>query len=473
MKTNVLTALAVFLTTSSLLAQCVPSDTPAECWHRFVPAITPAQVAAAPDQAAAAAQNVVAAANTGVTSQIAPSASTLQDFLSFLSAGLDSSSVSSNGTSITFDWNPRIGKDQPIKIEAVIADAQLSSAATTALGTNAAALSTLKDSLGNTDDVTGSLTYSPVNTTFGRSIGPHRAFFDSLIASGFTAAQAKADDDLIVALQAAGVNSSSFNKRIDVITADFTEQKTLINKIEAPAAAQKQLASFTDKLTRSFAKLLNNQPQPYASLQYHERRNIVGPSETTLKATYEYGFINLNTFFGKYRALCDPLLVARSDDAGKAKCIDLLEAYAGGTGPDESGTGGRVAFSVEYRNAQAIHVNLPPYAVKYDVDSGRSFVGSLTGGWIIAPSASRKSGRVDLSLSYENIRNAAVITGITGTPPADVKDRLIASITYTQKLSDTLSFPVALVYANHPAFLSNVDRKLNARFGLQYKLPKI
>lgn len=471
MRTKFIAALTFLLTAASLFGQCVPSDTPRECWHRFVPAITPAQVAAAPDQAAAAAQNVVAVANTGVTSQVSPAASTLQDFLSFLSASLDSSSVTSNGTSVTFDWNPHIGKDQPIKIEAVIADAQLSSAATTALGTNAAALTTLKDSLSNTDDVTGSLTYSPVNATFGRSIGPHRAFFDSLIASGFTVAQAKADDDLIVALQAAGVKS--LDTRIDVIKTDLTEQKTLLNKIEASAAAQKQLGAFADKLTRSFAKLLNNQPQPYASLQYHERRDIVGPSETAIKATYEFGFVNLNTFFGKYRAICDPLLVAQSDDAGKAKCIDLLEAYAGGTGPDESGTGGRVALSVEYRDAQAVHVNLTQYNVKYDVASGRSFVGSLTAGWIIAPSATRRSGRIDLSLSYENIRNAAVITGITGPPPADVNDRLIASLTYTQKLSDTLSFPVTLVYANHPAFLSNVDRKLNARFGLQYKLPKI
>ncbi|HEU4888069.1 MAG TPA: hypothetical protein VFV49_09295 [Thermoanaerobaculia bacterium] len=458
---------------SSVHAQCVPTDTPAECWHRFNPPITPAQITAAPAQAAASAQQSVATANTGVTSAATtPSASSLQDFLSLLSASLQSSSLTANGTALTFDWNPRIADEQPVKLEVVFAEPALSSAATAAFGTNAAGLATAKDSLTNTDDITVSATYSPVNSYFGRSIEPHRALFDSLISTAFSAETDQLDDAMIEALQAAGVTTATFAKRIDVISADLTQQKELIEKIEASARAQQQTGTFADDLTRSFAKLLNNQPQLNLSLQYQERNELVGPSQTIAKATYEYGFRSLNTFFRKYRATCDPLILAskNNDPASLQQCITLLEAYAGNTGPDQGGDGGRIAFSLEYHDSQPVHADLTQYSVKYDIDSGRTLVGSLTSGWIVAPRENGRSGRIDLSVSYEDIRNAAVLTGVT-PPPPDVQDRLVASVTYTQKITDTISFPLTLVYANHAAYLSNVDRKLNAHFGLQYKLP--
>jgi hypothetical protein len=486
MRTGVV-ALIVLLAASSVFAQCKTSDSAVDCWHRFVPEIPPPpdpnEVSAAQSQAEAGTKKAIGQSNTGLTSLLSSSSSALTDFLSILSASMQSSSLTSNGTAMTFDWNPRVGKDQPIKVEAVFAEAKLSSAVTGALGANAAGLSTLRDSLTNTDDVTASVSYSPVNTSFGRSIVPHRSYFDSLIKATLArATSAQADDAMIKALQAAGVKTATFGKpvkEIEKIKDKPDEQQALLNKIEASAKAQKQLVGFDDKLTRSFAKLLNNQPQPFVSLLYHERKDIVGPSETILKATYEYGFVNLNSFFKDHRAECDPQILAKGDVdpaadlAHKSGCIDSLETYAGSTGPDESSDDKRVAFSVEYHDARAVHVDLPQYTVKYDVNSGRSLVGSLTGGWTVAPRSDLKSGRVDLSVSYENIRNAAVIPGTTGTPPADVKDRLIASITYTQKINDTISFPVALIYANHAAFLSNIDRKLNAHFGLQYKLPKM
>lgn len=465
MRTKVLASLILLVLAAPVIdAQCIRTDTPVKCWQRFNPPI--------PEVAAAATQQTVAAANTGVTSAATtPTASALQDFLSILSASLQSSSLTAKGNTLTFDWNPHFATDQPVKFEAVFAQPTLSSAATTAFGTNATGLTTAKDSLTNTDDITASITYSPANTNFGRSIDPHRAFFDQLVSTAFTDAAAQADDALIVGLQGAGVTSLSFPKKIEEITTDVAQQQALIAKIEAAAKAQQQLITFADTLTRSYAKLLNNQPQLNLSLQYHERNELVGPSEMIAKATFEYGFRNLNTFFRRHRASCDPAVVAQNPTpTAMTQCIDLLQRYAGNSGPDDGGDGGRVSVSVEYRAADAVHVDLTQYAVKYDVDSGRSLVGTVTGGWIVAPRENRKSGRLDLSVSYEDIRNAAVLTGVTPVP-ADAKDRLIGSVTYTQKITDTLSFPIALVYANHADYLSNVDRKLNAHFGLQYKLP--
>jgi hypothetical protein len=51
------------------------------------------------------------------------------------------------------------------------------------------------------------------------------------------------------------------------------------------------------------------------------------------------------------------------------------------------------------------------------------------------------------------------------------KDRLIAKLTYAQRINDKLDIPISLTYANHSDYLTNVDRKLNAHFGISYKLP--
>jgi len=277
---------------------------------------------------------------------------------------------------------------------------------------------------------------------------------------------AKANRALIDSLTTAGFTSDEIvNKKFSDLTP--AKQKALITILRNTTQPLIQTRANLDVLTRAYAKLLNNQPQPYASLFYHERKNIVGPSETVLKATYEYGFKNLNTFMGRYRAKCDSLLI---NDTTAGNCVDLIEKYAGDTGPDASSDDGRISASLEYHAADATHIDLPAYSFTLDTKSGHSLVASLTGGYTMMPRPDRKSGRIDVMLSYENIKNAAVIPSLTN-PPADVKDRFVAAITFTQKITDTLSFPVSLIYANHASFLTNVDRKLNAHFGLQYKLP--
>jgi hypothetical protein len=60
---------------------------------------------------------------------------------------------------------------------------------------------------------------------------------------------------------------------------------------------------------------------------------------------------------------------------------------------------------------------------------------------------------------------------LTDATAANVHDRFVASVTYTQKINAKLSVPVSLVYANHASFLGDVDRKLNAHIGIQFKLP--
>jgi hypothetical protein len=69
-------------------------------------------------------------------------------------------------------------------------------------------------------------------------------------------------------------------------------------------------------------------------------------------------------------------------------------------------------------------------------------------------------------VNYRDVRDA-------GNPKADVRSQATGSITYTQKMSDNVSVPISLVYANRASDLTNVDRKLNVHFGISFKMPSM
>src|SRR5207302_7660134 len=116
-----------------------------------------------------------------------------------------------------------------------------------------------------------------------------------------------------------------------------------------------------------------------------------------------------------------------------------------------------LAVSIEYQQSRANHVNLTgitPAVSVPDSPHTHSLIGSLTYGRSITQAAGR-DGRLDVSTSYENVSN-----------DPKKKDRFVGSMTFTQKITDTMSLPLSLIYANHSQFLSNVNRKLNVHFGL-------
>ena len=51
-------------------------------------------------------------------------------------------------------------------------------------------------------------------------------------------------------------------------------------------------------------------------------------------------------------------------------------------------------------------------------------------------------GRIDLAFNYDDV---------SGDPKLD--DRWVGSVTYTQKLTDSFTLPLSLVYANHEKYL--------------------
>jgi hypothetical protein len=467
---HILTSLAVVTTLIAFdvpAQQCQLSDTPLECWARFNPAPTIEPTAAA-DASADVAQKVVADANTGITSIVSPSESALKDFLSLLSASLESATLKDSGQTLTFDYNPPgkiLNAEHALKLQAVFGEAKLNDQLIQHLGTNAAAAKTFQDSLDSLDNVTLSATLQPTSRRWGRSIGPFRVDYRTLSAAVLPST-AKSDFASAKAIQAAGISSSNQDTPFSAFTVpdldnlgetkpmDLAGQRNAMKLIEVDARRFKAEGVIVDRFTSAFARLLNNQSQIYASFAHHSRKNIVGPNEWTMKVTYEMGKKNLSSFFAGQKECINAKAAAAA-----AECVTSLEEYA----PPADANQDRVAFAVEYHRVNRRWINGLDDNFEFGYARVQTLVGSLTYGRTVGGVLNNSTGRIDLSGKYERPQH--------DDSEADLKRGAIVSLTYTQKLNDKLSIPIALIYADHSSNLSNVNRRFNTHFGLLYKLP--
>lgn len=212
----------------------------------------------------------------------------------------------------------------------------------------------------------------------------------------------------------------------------------------------------TDDAIRNFAErfamLLHNQPQFYGSLNYRARTSVAGPNERSARVTYEMGFRNLNRFACR---------------GNTKECAEKLMAEP----PIDKDPADRVAFSAEYRESDGRTVDLRDHNVHFHATGARSFVYSLAYG---RKNMLNENGRIDLAVNYEDttVSETTDLIPIDAAlePPQAVRDRFVASATYTYQLSNNMAIPLSLVYANHAAYLGEVDRKLNMHVGVTFKM---
>jgi len=447
-----------FFAITAQAQQCELTDTVLACWMRFNPAAGTDVTQPTPTENAT--QQVVAAANTGISSFISPSGSAVQDFLSLLSASLESSSLSTNGQALTFDYNPPIqilGMDHALKLQAVFVEPPLNDQLTAHFSGNTAALEPFDKALTNTDDVAMSATFQPTSERWGRSIVPHRPMFRLMLNS-----LVPNRNQWLVALATAVANVPNLtsNQTFDSLSSD--QQLSAMQAIETAAKSQQSFLRAVGGFAEKFALLLNNQPQLYATALYDVRKNVVGPNEWTAKFTYEIGANNLNAFRRRFGTVCNETSLASTATA--AQCAHSLQTFAGSAATADD----RLAISLEYHRTNQRWIKGDPNLGGFEFGYPRAheFAFELTYGQTLRGTAtSPNNGRIDLSFRYEDVRNPSDAT-------KNVRSRAIGSITYTQKINDSFSFPVSLIYANHAANLGTVDKKLNTHFGLLYKLPK-
>jgi hypothetical protein len=442
---SLLSLLMLTVGTSAVAQQCTPDDTPLTCWRKF-------------NSVAAKTAQQVSTTNTGTPSATTQATATaLRDFLSFFSAGVDTGTVTENATSVTLDWNipfPFVEDNDKVKLQTFFSDPALAADVQTPLGANATAA---KSQLTNFDDVTMLISYDPVNQRLGRSVAPHVAFIAALEkASPDTAVQLQKLGDLLAALPGTITQDTAFS----TIT-DASQQQAVIAQVELAATTQKQSSTQSTAIVKAITQLINNQPQAYVAGTYHYRNELVGPDEWSLKGTYELSPKSLNRFLRSNDSVCGATVVTLTANA--ATCTNRLVSFAGGS-TSQANASDRLAIAIEYKQARGESVDLSEFKVVAPNTpvlrpGSHSLVYSLTYGHPLS-SAKIKDARVDIAVNYDNVSNDPTM-----------KDRFVASLTFSQKISDTMTLPLSITYANHTQYLPQTDRRMGVHFGISYKIP--
>lgn len=431
-------------------APCARAETVGECISRIREEAAKATTAATSEQTA----NDVAAANTGITNLQSASASSLKDFLSLLSASLESATLEDDGQALTFDWNPRIdflgidfGDRRPFKLQAVFTNGTLNSQLQTALASNATALKDLDESLAFEDDVAVSATFTRNSEIFGRSIAPHRDYYQNWLEAAMTANVNAADDDAFDALLISLPNVTQ-NTRFDSIT-DPSRQETARRLVAQHARSLHGTDTAIRQFHDAFAKLLNNQSQVYISGTYNARRNVVGPNEFRVKGTFEWGPENLTTFKRNNSLCTDATIVTNA-----VQCSTDLVEYAKNAAKD------RLAISVDYARTNRRWIDLPDLGVAFGIPRATAYTYSLTYGRTLRTATANTGGRIDFGVHFED------------NEEKNIDDREKIALTYTYKVSDGVNVPFSVIYATDDDDLVDADRKFSANFGLVFKVPK-
>jgi hypothetical protein len=403
----------------------------------------------------------VAAETTGVPAIEADAGNSLRDFLSFFAAAVQTATLSEKDDAITLDWNLRFSEagEDPIKLQAVLRKPTLWKAFAETVS-DAAVRDNLLEDLDDTDDITLSVSYGPENENLGRNLPPHRTLFNAVTAPVAALRPSDAEDELDKLLQTAGFDDDvadaedlTFNDAPAARREDL-RKATLKAARQAKADREAFVADFAKRGFERFSDLLNNQPQLYVSASRRERNSLVGPRETSLKLTYEKGFVNLNTFKKAAGGVCPD-----DSDACSAAFTTYVQRSDVIQGLDAAN---RVSLSIEYADVGEYDIKNALLPDPFHVEGSRKTNGSFTYGRVLRRDEQKRDGRVDVSLTYEDVK---------GDPNLD--NRWIGSAIYTQKLSDTVSIPIGFVWASHEKDVPDSDERVSAHLGLIFKLPKL
>jgi hypothetical protein len=438
---------------------CKDSDSIETCYLRHQTPSESATGAVVTD-----AKKALAGKTTGADSFASHLASSINDFNHLFRGLIQSTNESDDGKSLTVDFNlkPLAGDVSAWQLQAVAREPEVYKALELALpeATREARSAELKNELSDLDDLTAVVSWSPQNARIGRSFSGNADLFSQMIVELDRLANENVKvipADLLLSLSHLLKDEASFTDETMLFAAipDPALRKSARDLVENFSVAQSRADAEFRALAKSrnliaFADLINNQPQVYVSGSYRWRDPIGGPDEISVKATYEHGFANVNAL----RRACG------CKDA--ATLLGRLAAYAAGTREQSVlKHSDRLAVTVQYDQSGAYHISLPSDGVTLDLDSSHKLTASLAyGRYVSFDALGNEVGRLDAKAELEDF----------GNDPTRQR-RAVASMVYTQKLSDDWSIPIGVTWANREEFVGDVQKNFSAHLGLSYKLP--
>lgn len=473
--------LLVFGSQAGAAGKCSIGQTIQQCWNAYLPekpvtVVTPGsnpEVAAEEEATTSGQEKALKEKETGLDGGAPALATTTGNFLPLLAASGLISDSDGNGEDglLTLDLNfpiKPLARDHSAKLQAVLNTQpalfeDLATSFDTATGSTDRSKA-LQDDLSASDDYTISFTYSHINDRFGRAFKQYQRRFSNLFEAAITVANnTRANDPATVFALAKFLEDNGTDD-------DPLDQDTVIKDarmlalVEAVAANELNLEQEVRRVISAnhlstFADLVNNQPQLLFSALVHKRDELVGPSEKSLKFTFEFGLANVNEFDDDNGNICDLLdnAAATIDLAAAQACLTAFSNYASSNEASLKHAD-RFSFELAYSEVDDYDFESISDGVSLARDGTHHLDLSVGYGRTFQTIGADRDSRFDFVLKYEDYSD-----------DVDHKDRMVATATFTTRLNG-FSIPFSLVYANHEKFLPESNEQLSAHIGFKYEL---
>jgi hypothetical protein len=326
--------------------------------------------------------------------------------------------------------------------------------------------------VGESDDYSLDFTYGLASKRAGRNLEHHRTRFNHLFETAVENATQTSDQKEQAALLAQTelvqdglLGNGDFTRVPFRSIPDATQRATAIQAaqrlaMESAATLRRVRENATRLGMTDFARLISNQPQLNVTLRRSARAAYVGPDETTLKLSYEFGFVNMNSFDKDSGDRCAAADKANPTDEDRATFMDCGAALREYLSRDDVRArlehGDRLALSVAYSDVDDIAFGIPNSTFRFAEDGARKVSVAFSYGRLFGLSSGSADTRIDLEAKYEDASDNIVLN-----------DRLIATATVTRKLG-SISIPFSIVYSNRPQFVGPSDAKLGAHIGILF-----
>jgi len=303
------------------------------------------------------------------------------------------------------------------------------------------------------DDLELTFSYNIVSQKFGRDFEPHRPFFTQLSKGIFGSkqvteakqirneAQVKLDGNEEIISLMAGSSLLPCKELTQKYKFDNEQQNSCMDFNSAQKIILSAEADYNSLNPQYIAVLVNNQPQLQFSGSYKKKDDLIGADELSLKVSYEFGSTNLNTLYRKMNANQKFIDVYR----------DLSESYV------HSKNDGRFKLALEYSHLDdhKFSVNQTNFIKK----GGEKLTATAAyGRSILFAKDNTPTMRLDVSLDIEEFLD-----------DTEGNDRYVGTATLTRKISDNLSVPISIQYANKSEFLNKDSKEVFANIGFKYE----
>lgn len=479
MRIAIAALLAAGAATTHAQEACRPNDSFDTCWQHFYDTSknTTATLSAA-DTAAARAE--AARAQTGADSGGAATASTLTDLIPLFDVlGLIGSSDQSDGT-LAFNLNfllPVQDADKNMQLKLLVNTSpepltQLVDAFPESV--RAARKGDLQKDISTFGDSRAELTYSLVNSRFGRDFTMARAQLAPIYEGAWARVGAPMVEASRLDSQRAALTRlarsqiatdrnitdktpfSSFPPELEALRNELAQEAVALGS----AVGQATLATKTEIARAGLSRLgalVEQQPQLLFSVSHDIRDSITGPEKTSAKLTLEITQYNLGSFLRGDGAVCRSTETVRQGGPDYMRCVDALSRYVDST-EEALKTQPRWKIAAAYQRVKAINYSYPDDNVTLDLPKTERI--EVTAGWGRPLQAAKNTDRIDLEVAYDS--------NVHGDTSND--GRLKATLTYTRRVAD-MDMPFSIVYANKDEFLGEVDHQISLNLGLKFRPP--